>query len=63
MIGLHNYSPEYLGKSLELVLKNKNKFPFHELVNPVTKLSAANVDAAFKSLDMKNSVRPGIKSN
>ena len=63
MIGLHNYSPEFLGKSLELVSKTKDMFPFRELVNPIIELSADNVDVAFRSLDMKESIRPGIKSN
>lgn len=61
IIGLHNYSHEFLGKSIELVSKTKSKFPYHEMVGPIFELSKSDVETAFHSLDTKKSIRPGIK--
>ena len=60
IIGLHNYSPEYLGKSLKLVSKTKSKIPYNKLVGPIFDLSKSDVENAFNSLDEKKSIRPGI---
>ena len=63
LIGLHNYSPEYLGKSIELVSNTNSKYPYHKIVGPIFDLSASDVEKAFLSLDAKKSIRPGIKTN
>ena len=60
IIGLHNYSPEYLGKSLKLVSKTKSKIPYNKIVGPIFDLSKSDVENAFNSLDKKKSIRPGI---
>ena len=61
IIGLHNYSPEYLGKSLKLVSKTKSKIPYGKIVGPIFDLSKSDVESAFNLLDTKKSIRPGIK--
>ena len=63
LIGLHNYSPEYLGKSIELVSNTNSKYPYHKIVGPIFDLSASDVEKAFLSLDAKKSIRPGIKTD
>ena len=63
LIGLHNYSPEYLGKSIELVSNTNSKYPYHKIVGPIFDLSTSGVEKAFLSLDAKKSIRPGIKTS
>ena len=60
IFGRHNYDGIYLKQALDLVLKSKSNYPFKKLVGPIFDFSAEGVENAFKSLDSKTSIRPGI---
>jgi alcohol dehydrogenase len=60
LFGLHNYSHENLKYSIELIRKNKSKYPFKKLVAPKFDLTKEGVENAFKSLKSKESFRPAI---
>ena len=63
IIGMHNYHPKDLRKSLDLVNKCKEKYPFKKLVGPVFPFSPKGIENAFASLDSKSSIRPAILPN
>ena len=58
--GLHNYSPESLGESIKIILETKTEYPYKKMVGPIFDFSSDGVEKAFKSLDSKQSIRPGI---
>jgi len=63
VFGMHNYHPKDLRKSLDLVNKCKEKYPFKKLVGPVFPFSPKGIEDAFASLDSKSSIRPAILPN
>ena len=63
IVGMHNYHPEHLKTSIELVLKSKDRYPYKKLVGPSFDFSAKGLEDAFKSLDSKQSLRPAINPN
>ena len=58
--GLHNYSPKSLGESLKMILETKTEYPYKKMVGPIFDFSSNGVEEAFKALDSKQSIRPGI---
>ncbi len=60
LFGSHNYNHESLKHSIELIQKNKSKYPFKKLTGPKFDLTKEGVENAFKSLESKESFRPVI---
>ena len=60
LFGVHNYSPIHLEKTINLVQKAKDKYPFKKIVGPTFELSKEGVEAALKSQESRSSLRPAI---
>jgi len=58
--GLHNYETKYLGQALDIVHKNRGKYPFKKLTGPKFPLTEEGVTEALLSLERKESIRPII---
>ena len=60
LFGIHNYSPIHLEKTIRLMQKIKNKFPFKKLVGRTFEFSKEGLEDALKSHKSRNCLRPAI---
>jgi putative phosphonate catabolism associated alcohol dehydrogenase len=58
--GLHNYDSKYLGQAIDIVHKNRDRYPFIKLAGPKFPMTADGVTNAMLSLEKKESIRPII---
>jgi putative phosphonate catabolism associated alcohol dehydrogenase len=56
--GVHNYHPRHLIQALDFVYANKNRFPFHDLVDG--KYSLNEVGTAMKDAEVRKVLRAAI---
>ncbi|MGB0129254.1 MAG: hypothetical protein WBP72_16555, partial [Rhodocyclaceae bacterium] len=56
--GVHNYHPRHLLQALEFVVANRERFPFHELVDG--KYSLAQVGEAMRDAAERRVLRAAI---
>jgi hypothetical protein len=60
LFGVHNYSPIHLGKTIKLIQKIRDKYPFKKLVGPTFELSKDGVEKALKAQKSCSALRPAI---
>ena len=60
LFGIHNYSPIHLEKTIKLMQKAREKYPFKKLVGPTFELSKEGVESALKAQKSRDALRPVI---